>query len=124
MLILKLIKVFLPSSLFNELTSQLVNDARRESEWDGGELLFVLSTLFELPCALESKIDCADRWLVSISLFFLFINNYTDSKDSILLIFGSLRIRKTLIRFISSLGFKYTQEGIYYKMMFIDFNLG
>lgn len=43
----------IPSSLFNELTSQLVNEARRESECDGGELLFVV---FPFVVALE-RID-------------------------------------------------------------------
>lgn len=51
------------SSSLRELASQLVNDALRDNEWDGGDELLLLITL------VDNKIDCAERILFSISLF-------------------------------------------------------
>ena len=57
----------LTSSSFIELMSQLCSDVRRESVWEGGELLAVVPLLVLFAVR---RIACAERLFVSISLVF------------------------------------------------------
>ena len=63
------------SSLLSDMTSPLLNEAWRERELEGDELLLLLLLPLELPPAwaqfVANSIDWAERLFVSISLFVL-----------------------------------------------------